>query len=159
MKETGDLQVRLTKKGRNYWGLCPFHSEKTPSFSVSPDKQIFKCFGCGKGGGAINFVMELENLSFRDAVSVLAKRAGMSEVYLHQVFSGKRNPSRSRLICMCIGMQATLEETQELLKLCGCAQLYPKNKRDAIIIFGITHGKDLFEINDTLFEEEEETLY
>ena len=54
--------VRLTKKGRNYWGLCPFHSEKTPSFSVSADKQIFKCFGCGKGGGAINFVMEMENL-------------------------------------------------------------------------------------------------
>ena len=51
--------VRLTKKGRNYWGLCPFHSEKTPSFSVSADKQIFKCFGCGKGGGAINFVMEM----------------------------------------------------------------------------------------------------
>ncbi|MBS6349810.1 MAG: DNA primase [Oscillospiraceae bacterium] len=69
--------VRLTKKGRNYWGLCPFHSEKTPSFSVSADKQIFKCFGCGKGGGAINFVMEMENLPFRDAVEVLAKRAGM----------------------------------------------------------------------------------
>ena len=69
--------VRLTKKGRNYWGLCPFHSEKTPSFSVSADKQIFKCFGCGKGGGAINFVMEMENLPFREAVEVLAKRAGM----------------------------------------------------------------------------------
>ena len=69
--------VRLTKKGRNYWGLCPFHSEKTPSFSVSADKQIFKCFGCGKGGGAINFVMEMENLPFRDAVEVLAKRAGL----------------------------------------------------------------------------------
>ena len=69
--------VRLTKKGRNYWGLRPFHSEKTPSFSVSADKQIYKCFGCGKGGGAINFVMELDNLPFRDAVALLAKRAGL----------------------------------------------------------------------------------
>ena len=69
--------VRLTKKGNSYWGCCPFHSEKTPSFHVVPDRQIYKCFGCGKGGGAINFVMELENLSFREAVEVLAKRAGM----------------------------------------------------------------------------------
>lgn len=69
--------VRLTKKGRNYWGLCPFHSEKTPSFSVSADKQIFKCFGCGKGGGAINFVMEMDNLPFIDAVKLLAKRVNM----------------------------------------------------------------------------------
>lgn len=70
--------VRLTKKGNSYWGCCPFHSEKTPSFHVVPDRQIYKCFGCGKGGGAINFVMELENLSFRDAVMVLSKRAGMA---------------------------------------------------------------------------------
>ena len=70
--------VRLTKKGSSYWGCCPFHSEKTPSFHVVPDRQIYKCFGCGKGGGAINFVMELENLSFREAVEVLAKRAGMT---------------------------------------------------------------------------------
>ncbi len=69
--------VRLTKKGSSYWGCCPFHSEKTPSFHVVPDRQIYKCFGCGKGGGAINFVMELENLSFREAVEVLAKRVGM----------------------------------------------------------------------------------
>ena len=69
--------VRLTKKGRNYWGLCPFHSEKTPSFSVSADKQIYKCFGCGKGGGAINFMMEMDNLPFIDAVKVLAKRVNM----------------------------------------------------------------------------------
>ena len=69
--------VRLTKKGNSYWCCCPFHSEKTPSFHVVPDRQIYKCFGCGKGGGAINFVMELENLSFREAVEVLAKRAGM----------------------------------------------------------------------------------
>ena len=70
--------VPLTKKGRNYWGLCPFHSEKTPSFSVSADKQIFKCFGCGKGGGAVNFIMEEEGLPFPDAVRLLAKRVNMT---------------------------------------------------------------------------------
>ena len=71
--------VRLGRKsGSNMFGLCPFHSEKTPSFSVSPDKQIYHCFGCGKGGGVINFVMEIENLSFPEAVEFLAKRAGMT---------------------------------------------------------------------------------
>ena len=69
--------VHLTQKGNNLWGLCPFHNEKTPSFSVSRDKQIYHCFGCGKGGGVISFVMEMENLSFPDAVRRLAKRAGM----------------------------------------------------------------------------------
>ena len=69
--------VTLNKKGANYWGLCPFHNEKTPSFSVSQEKQIYKCFGCGKGGGAISFIMEEENLSFVDAVKLLAQRAGM----------------------------------------------------------------------------------
>jgi DNA primase len=70
--------VRLTKKsGSNQFGLCPFHSEKTPSFSVSADKQIYHCFGCGKGGGVINFIMEIENLSFPEAVEFLARRANM----------------------------------------------------------------------------------
>lgn len=70
--------VRLGKRsGSNLFGLCPFHSEKTPSFSVSPDKQIYHCFGCGKGGGVINFIMEIENLSFPEAVEFLARRAGM----------------------------------------------------------------------------------
>ena len=71
--------VRLTKRsGSNLFGLCPFHSEKTPSFSVSPDKQIYHCFGCGKGGGVINFIMEIENLGFQDAVAFLARRANMA---------------------------------------------------------------------------------
>lgn len=70
--------VRLTKKsGANLFGLCPFHSEKTPSFSVSQDKQIYHCFGCGKGGSVINFIMEIENLSFPEAVEFLARRAGL----------------------------------------------------------------------------------
>ena len=70
--------VRLSKRsGANQFGLCPFHSEKTPSFSVSADKQIYHCFGCGKGGGVISFIMEVESLSFPEAVEFLAKRAGM----------------------------------------------------------------------------------
>ena len=69
--------VALTRKGGNYFGLCPFHNEKTPSFSVSPDKQIYHCFGCKHGGGVISFIMEIENLSFPDAVRFLAKRVNM----------------------------------------------------------------------------------
>ncbi len=69
--------VTLTRKGANLFGLCPFHNEKTPSFSVSPDKQIYHCFGCKKGGGVINFIMEIENLSYPDAVRFLAKRANL----------------------------------------------------------------------------------
>ena len=69
--------VSLNKKGGNYWGLCPFHHERTPSFAVSQDKQIFHCFGCNKGGGAVRFVMEMENLSFPDAVRKLAAQAGL----------------------------------------------------------------------------------
>ena len=88
--------VRLTKKGRNYWGLCPFHSEKTPSFSVSPDKQIFKCFGCGKGGGAINFIMELDSLPFRDAVGVLAKRVNLEVPDTGGFSAGMRTGLRPR---------------------------------------------------------------
>lgn len=69
--------VALTRKGSNYFGLCPFHNEKTGSFSVSPDKQIYHCFGCKHGGGVISFIMEIENLSFPDAVRFLAKRVNM----------------------------------------------------------------------------------
>ena len=70
--------VQLTKKGGNLFGLCPFHNEKTPSFSVSPDKQIYHCFGCGKGGGVVSFIMSIENLSFPDAVRFLAEKNGMT---------------------------------------------------------------------------------
>ena len=69
--------VTLKRSGANMFGLCPFHGEKTASFSVSPDKGIYYCFGCHKGGGAVNFMMEIEGLSYPDAVRALAKRAGM----------------------------------------------------------------------------------
>lgn len=67
--------VKLRKVGRNYQGLCPFHSEKTPSFSVSQDKQVFKCFGCGEGGNVITFVMKNRNLDFNETIRFLADRA------------------------------------------------------------------------------------
>ena len=107
-------------------------------------------------------ICELLNRLFqtrRISKATLAKQSGMSEVYLHQVFSGRRNPSRNRLLCLCFGLNASLEETQELLKQCGFAQLYPKDRRDAIILYGILNGMDLFAVNDKLFAENEETLY
>ncbi len=70
--------VSLTRKGGNLFGLCPFHGEKTASFSVQPDKGMYYCFGCHKGGGVINFQMEIEGLSYPDAVRALAKRAGIA---------------------------------------------------------------------------------
>ena len=69
--------VKLQKKGSNYFGQCPFHNEKSPSFSVSPSKQMYYCFGCGAGGNAITFLMEYENYSFPEALQVLADRAGV----------------------------------------------------------------------------------
>ena len=70
--------VNLSKRsGQNLFGLCPFHNERTPSFSVNPGGQFYHCFGCGKGGGVINFIMEMENLPYPDAVAFLARRAGM----------------------------------------------------------------------------------
>ena len=70
--------VRLQKKGCNYFGLCPFHNEKSPSFSVSPGKQMYYCFGCGAGGNVITFLMEYENQTFPEAVRTLAQRAGIA---------------------------------------------------------------------------------
>ena len=64
--------VSLSPKGGSYWGLCPFHGEKTASFHVLPDRQLYHCFGCGKGGGVVSFVMELENLPYLDALRLLA---------------------------------------------------------------------------------------
>ncbi len=70
--------VRLQKKGSSYFGLCPFHNEKSPSFSVSRQKQMYYCFGCGAGGNVFTFLMEYENFSFMEAVKFLADRAGIA---------------------------------------------------------------------------------
>lgn len=126
----------------------------------SPDLDQFltdnqEDFDGGRIGEMLNALFQKHRIS----KAALARLSGMSEVYLHQVFAGRRNPSRSRLLCLCFGLDATVEETQMLLKHCGHAQLYPKNRRDAIILYGLANNMDLFDINDKLFRENEETLY
>lgn len=138
-KDTGDLQQDMMAQA----DLNKFLSENRENFQRNTVPELLQA------------LFEKKDLS----KAVLAKQAGMSEVYLHQVFAGRRNPSRSRILCLCFGMNATLEETQELLKQCSLAQLYPREKRDAIVIYGLVHGMNLFEVNDKLFEEDEETLF
>lgn len=88
--------ITLTPKGGSYWGLCPFHGEKTASFHVLSDRQLYHCFGCGKGGGVISFVMEVENLPYVDAVRLLAKRAGME--FPEQDMDESSRRQRARLL-------------------------------------------------------------
>lgn len=90
--------VSLKKSGSNYFGLCPFHNEKSPSFSVSQDKQIFHCFGCGVGGGVISFIMRAEGLEFYDAVSFLAKQNGMTVP--ENNYDKKTSKSREMLLAL-----------------------------------------------------------
>lgn len=88
----------------------------------------------------------------------VARQAGISEVYLHQILSGLRTPSRNRLICLCMALGAGLEQTQALLKASGLAPLYPRNRRDAIILYGLSHGMDLEQINNSLRQSQERPL-
>ena len=86
--------VRLQRKGSSYFGLCPFHNEKSPSFSVSPGKQMYYCFGCGAGGNAITFLMEYENATFQEAVKMLADRAGVALPEIEYSEEMRRKESR-----------------------------------------------------------------
>ena len=97
--DTVSEYVTLKKSGRNYMGLCPFHKEKSPSFCVSMDKQIFKCFGCSEGGNVISFLMKIENLDFWDAVEVLAERANIdtSRYVVNNNYHNKMDTAKSDL--------------------------------------------------------------
>src|SRR4030043_1488332 len=103
LKSRADIQsivsgyVNLKKSGKNYLGLCPFHKEKTPSFSVDTRKQLYHCFGCGEGGDVISFIMKIENLDFIEAAEFLAKKVNYN---LNYVYSGSPEASekRSRLV-------------------------------------------------------------
>lgn len=138
-KSTGQLNQELMQAS----SLGEYVSENRDAFSEQAVSQL------------LSELYEKKSIS----KAALARRAGMSEVYLHQVFSGRRSPSRDRPLCLCLGLEATLEETQELLRQAGFAQLYPRHKRDAVISYGLVHGISLGEINDRLFVENEKTLF
>lgn len=137
-KSTGELQAELTEAPN----LSRFLRDNQESFRNS------------------SFARLLQELFDQRGISkaTLAKRSGMSEVYLHQLFAGGRNPSRNRILCLCFGLSATLEETQDLLTGSGNASLYARDRRDAIILYGLLHGLELDEVNDRLFLEGEQTL-
>ena len=90
--------VRLQKKGSTYFGLCPFHNEKTPSFSVSPGKQMFYCFGCGAGGNVYSFLMQYENATFQEAIKTLADRAGIKLPEIEMTEDMKRAASERQVL-------------------------------------------------------------
>ena len=131
----------LKRSGSNYMGLCPFHSEKTPSFSVSPSKSIFKCFGCGVGGDVITFVMKRENLSFPEAVEFLADKYNVRlEVYKDENKEAREKRNRLYEINREAGLHF-LKNYQASQK----AQLYLKNRMlsdKTIRSYGIGYSKD-----------------
>lgn len=105
-------------------------------------------------------IQRLSQLTKEKGISktALAERANISEVYLHQIFAGRRSPSRNRVLCLCFGLECSLEETQELLRLGSMARLDPRNVRDAVIIHAIAHGSTLAEANQNLFGQNLEAL-
>ena len=137
-RDTDDLRSELMETS----DLDSFLTENADSFNTQSVNEL------------INGLFLKTDLSKAE----FARRSGISSVYLHQVFAGRRKPSRDRLLCLAIGLSATLEDTQELLRRSCLAELYPKDRRDAIIIFGITHHDDLQAINGYLFQADEETL-
>ena len=89
--------VHLKRSGRNYFGLCPFHNEKSPSFAVSPDKQIFYCFGCGVGGNVIHFISKIEGINFRESIELLAERANITLPKLESIGDNKTQELKDKI--------------------------------------------------------------
>ncbi len=147
----GDF-VNLKKRGSNYIGLCPFHDEKTPSFSVSPSKGIYKCFGCQKGGNAVNFIMEQEHLGYHEALKYLAKKYGIEIVEKEMTAEDvkKKNENESMMIVTSFAMnyfQQTLYNHPEG-KSVGMAYLRERDFRDPVIekfqLGYCPEGRDIF---------------
>lgn len=102
----------------------------------------------------LNMLAEEKGLTKSEVI----RRADINEIYGFQIFSATRKPSRDKLICLCIGLVLTFDETQQFLKLAGFAPLYPKNKRDSIILYGIKKEHSIFQINEALYDQGEKTL-
>src|SRR5713226_3100837 len=137
--------VRLKKTGKDFSGLCPFHQEKTPSFTVSPIKQIFYCFGCGKGGDVYNFVMDMEKCEFPEAVKVVAEKCGIAVPRQKERSSEERkeNQQRSVLVEMHREAQTFFVKQLEGTPEGKAARAYLEDRgldKDAIARFGIGYS-------------------
>jgi len=137
--------VRLKKTGKDFSGLCPFHQEKTPSFTVSPIKQIFYCFGCGKGGDVYNFVMEMEKCEFPDAVRVVAEKCGIAIPRQKERSPQERKENRQRTLLVEMQREAQTFFVKQLEgTLEGkAARAYLEDRgidREAIARFGIGYA-------------------
>lgn len=120
--------VVLKRSGRNFFGVCPFHKEKTPSFSVSPDKQIFHCFGCGVGGNVIHFISKIENVNFIESLQILAERANIKLPTLDGSEDSKRQELKEKVYE--INKEAALFYHEELYKpTAKIAQEYVKKRK------------------------------
>src|SRR5258706_10525359 len=137
--------VRLKKTGKDFSGLCPFHQEKTPSFTVSPIKQIFYCFGCGKGSDVINFVMDMEKCEFHEAVKVVAEKCGIAVPRQKERSPEERkeNQQRAVLVEMHREAQTFLVKQLEGTPEGKAARAYLEDRgldKDAISQFGIGYA-------------------
>ena len=120
--------VTLKRSGRNFFGLCPFHKEKTPSFSVSPDKQIFHCFGCGAGGNVIHFTSKIENVDFKESLEILAERAGIKLPTIDNGIDSKKQQLKEKVYE--INKEAALFYHETLYKeISKPAQEYVKKRK------------------------------
>ena len=120
--------VILKRSGRNFFGVCPFHREKTPSFSVSPDKQIFHCFGCGVGGNVIHFISKIENVDFKESLEILAERAGITLPTLQNEVDSKKQILKEKVYE--INKEAALYYHETLYKeISKPAQEYVKKRK------------------------------
>src|ERR1700686_146456 len=137
--------VRLKKTGKDFSGLCPFHQEKTPSFTVSPIKQIFYCFGCGKGGDVYNFVMDMEKCEFPEAVKLVAEKCGIAipRQKERSPEERKENQQRSVLVEMHREAQAFFAKQLEGTQEGKAARAYLEDRgldKEAIAQFGIGYA-------------------
>src|SRR5205085_11930486 len=137
--------VRLKKAGKDFSGLCPFHQEETPAVTVSPIKQIFYCFGCGKGGDVFNFVMEMERCEFPDALRIVAEKCGISIPRPKERSAEERKESQQRATLVEMHREAQTFFVKQLEgTLEGkAARAYLEDRgldKDAISRFGIGHA-------------------
>lgn len=137
-KSTGDLMIELMKMG-SFENYMKQNKDVIVTASVAD---------------LLNQILERKGLSR----ARIAKDSGLNEIYAYQVMAGTRTPSRDKVLCICVAIGLTVEEIQGLLKMCGYASLYPKRKRDAIILFALKETKPVPVINEELFNQGEKTL-